>query len=1055
MRKLSFFLALNLSALILFSTSSAQQAAHEWEDPRVFAVNREPAHATFVPYPDEPSARRGVSTFAAGVARVEGSPFVRSLNGTWKFHWVANPAERPADFYRPDFDVSHWREIPVPSNWEMEGYGTPIYTNITYPFKRDAPRVTEEPPESWTAYKQRDPVGSYRRTFDMPATWKGRQNFLVFDGVASAFYVWVNGERVGYAEDSRLPSEFDVTRFLKPGENVLAVEVYRWSDGSYMEDQDFWRMSGIFRSVSLVSRAPAHVRDFYVRTQLDAQYRDAKLRLQVKLRNAGAAAAALSLDAKLLDGSGRSVFPALVWRADVSAGSEAAVDFEQAVVNPRKWSAEEPNLYTLLLTLKDAGGRVLEVIPWRVGFRSSEIKGGQLLFNGKQLIIKGANRHEFDPDRGQVVTTEGMIQDIKLMKQYNLNAVRTSHYPNVQEWYDLCDLYGLYVLDESNIESHGYGANEEQRISNSEDFTDAHVARVSRTIERDKNHASIFLFSLGNEAGVGRNFDAARAWVKAHYPEFNISYESGNSRHSDVFSPMYTKPREIIPQWEKHGRGRPMFLVEYAHAMGNSTGNLQEYWDVIESNPHLHGGFIWDWVDQGIRKRDAPGKPFWVYGGDFGDVPNDDNFCTNGLVFPDRTPHPGLDEVKKVYQFIKAEPVDLLAGRIRVRNKYLFRDLSFVRGEWELTENGVVIERGNVPPLRVGPGQAQEVTLSLRRPVLKPGAEYFLKVTFALAAKASWALLGHVLAWDQFEVPYEVPPAPVRDAAALPPLKLTESAEGFTVVGQNFTARFGRSSGALEAYEFGGRQLLASSLAPNFWRSPTDNDRGNGMPKVLGVWRDAGPARKVTEVTAEQPTPRTVKITALAKLPAGDSTYRNVYAVYGDGSIEVESELTPGQGLPDLPRFGIQLTMPGEFRTVTWYGRGPQENYWDRRTGAAVGRYTSSVEDLWTPYIEPQESGNRTDVRWVTFTNASGAGLKATGMPLLYFSAWPFAAQELERRKHPFEIVKSKDITVNLDYRQMGVGGDDSWGAWPHTEYRLPAKPYQYKFRLEPVRTRR
>ena len=1019
-----------------------QQSLPDWENPRVFSTGKEPAHATMMVYPTEAAALRG---------RAESSPWLLSLNGPWKFSWVRTPDERPANFYKPDFDVSGWKEIRVPSNWEMEGYGTPIYSNITYPFKRDAPRVTSEPPSDWTAYKERNPVGSYRRTFTLPAGWDQRKTFLVFDGVNSAFYVWINGHKVGYSEDTRLPSEFDITRHLKSGENVIAVEVYRWCDGSYLEDQDFWRMSGIFRNVRLVSRAPIHIRDFYVQTALDREYRDASLKLKVVLNNSGERAEDMSVEAKLLDSLGRSVFRRTGRVSKVAGHSEITLPFDERVSNPKKWSAEEPHLYTLLLTLRDTAGRVVESIPWRVGFRSSEIRDGQILFNGKPIMLKGVNRHEFDPDLGQVMTTERMVQDIKLMKQHNINAVRTSHYPNVPEWYDLCDRYGLYVLDEANIESHGYGANEEQRISTGEDFTAAHVDRVSRMIERDKNHASIFMFSLGNEAGVGRNHAASREWAKTHYPEFLIAYEPGRSRHSDVFSPMYTPPIRMLPDWEKFGQGKPMFLIEYAHAMGNSVGNLQEYWTVIESHRQMQGGFIWDWVDQGLRKKDAKGKPFWIYGGDFGDKPNDDNFCTNGLVFPDRTPHPSLLEVKKVYQFIKVEAVDLEHGLVRVRNKYLFRDLSFVEGRWELTENGVAVQRGLAPRLNVVAGQSQEVSLGLKPVSPKAGAEYYLKVTFSLAADSAWAPKGHVVAWDQLQMPYASPPISAPDTSNLPWLKSIETNDSFEVIGARFTARFGKKSGALEAYEFDGTKLIAGALTPNFWRAPTDNDRGNRMPEKLRIWRDAGPNRIVKKFSVEQLGPQLIRITVLGTLPAGDSAYSNTYTIRGDGRIEIESSLSSGDNLPELPRFGMQLRVPAELRNVTWFGRGPHENYADRNTGAAVGLYTEAVENLFVPYIEPQENGNRTDIRWVTFTDGRGVGLKAVGMPLISFSAWQFEMEELERRKHPFEIVQSKDITVNLDFRQMGVGGDDSWGAWPHPEYRLTAKRYEYKFVIEPV----
>ena len=1046
------------AVILLFTCSSVPSQARQadppdWENPRVFNINKEPAHATLVPYTDEATARRGALMFTPGAAPAPGSPYVRSLDGAWKFNWVKEPSLRPVDFYKPEFDVSAWKEIKVPSNWEFEGYGTPIFLNIIYPFKRDAPRVTEEPPKDWTTYAERNPVGSYRRTFTVPAAWGGRETFLVLRGVNSACYVWVNGQRVGYSEDSRLPAEFDVTKYLRPGENTVAVEVYRFSDGSYMEDQDFWRLSGIFRDVELVARAPLHVRDFYARTHFDAQYRDAQLAVNAKVRNASASAEKFTLQAKLFDARGALVGAPFVGEGTAPAGGEVSLDLSQAVSNPLKWSAEEPNLYTLVLTLKDSRGGVLEAVPWRLGFHTSEIKDGQILVNGRPIMIKGVNRHEHDPDLGQVTTREMMVKDILLMKQHNINAVRTSHYPNDERWYALCDEYGLYVQDEANIESHGYGANEKQRISDSEDFTEAHVERVRRTVERDKNHASIFLFSLGNEAGWGRNFEAARAWVKTNHPELVLVYEAGASVHSDVFNPMYTKPQNLVKYWEQKGEGKPFYLVEYAHSLGNSTGNLQEYWDVLESRRGFHGGFIWDWVDQTFRKKTADGRDLWAYGGDYGDHPNDGN-GGDGLIFSDRRPQPELEEVKKVYQFVKVEAVDLAAGRVRVRNKHLFADLSYAEGSWELAENGTVVQRGRLPRLRTPAGQSEEVTLKLQHPLVKSGDEYFLKVTFALAADTSWAKKGHVVAWDQFPMSYSLPPAPAAAsvaAEAAPALAVEETADAVTLRGPRFLARIGKASGALEAYEVNGRPLVAGPLAPNFWRAPIDNDRGNQMAKRLGVWRTAAAERKVTNVSVERLGTGAARVTADATLPPAGSKTRTSFTVYGSGVIEVESALTPAAGAPELPRVGMQMLIPGEFRNVEWYGRGPQETYWDRRTGAAVGRYRSSVDELWTPYVEPQETGNRTDVRWVSFTNAAGVGLRAVGLPELYFSAWPFRMSELERAKHSAEIQMSKEITVNLDHRQMGVGGDDSWGAQPHAEYRLPAKPYEYRFRLEPI----
>ncbi|MDR3740363.1 MAG: glycoside hydrolase family 2 TIM barrel-domain containing protein [Terracidiphilus sp.] len=1048
------FAAVLVAFSAAISAQSAPPTAPDWENPHVFGIGKEPPRANYTPYPDEPAAQGHAD-----------SSLVQSLNGSWKFNWVKSPELRPVDFYKPDYDVSAWKQIPVPSNWELQGYGTPIYTNITYPFKRDFPRVTDTPDDhSWTAFAQRDPVGSYRREFTVPDSWSGREVYLIFGGVNSAYYVWINGQRVGYSQDARMTAEFDITRQLKPGKNTIAVEVYRWSDGSYLEDQDFWRMSGIIRSVTLVARTPVHLRDFHVKTPFDAAFRNATFHLNADVQNVDSHSAAASLDVKLLDASGATVFTA-VRKLRIAAGQQAALAIDQPVNAPNQWSAESPYLYKLLLTLKDAKGNVLETIPWRVGFKQSEVKGNQILFNGKKLMIKGVNRHEFDPDLGQVMTRESMIADIRLMKQNNINAVRTCHYPNVNEWYDLADEYGLYILDEANVESHGYGSNEVQPISDGPEYRDAIVDRLRHTIERDKNHASIIAFSLGNEAGYGANFVAARQWAKEHYPEFATIYEPGNSIHGDALSPMYVKPQDIRGYYAKYGNGRPFFEIEYAHAMGNSTGNFQQYWDVMESEPWAHGGFIWDWVDQGIRRKGPYGRDLWAYGGDFDDKPNDDNFNTNGLVLPDRTPHPGLTEVKKSYSSIKTEAVNLTAGKIRVHNKYNFATLGFVQGSWLLQEDGHTIQQGEVPVGELAPGASKELALDLHQPDLKPGADYLLTVSFALAKDSLWAPQGHVLAWDQFEMPNKVPALPQADDSKLPAVTLAEIPDHFVVSNPNFSVAVSLISGSIDSYNVAGHELLTAPLEPNYWRAPTDNDRGNAMIQRQGVWQMASLHRipLASAYKTEQPSPGVVRITTAATLAAGNATQTNVYTIRGDGSIQVDVRFDPGTApLPPLPRFGIQARVSGELRNVQWYGRGPQENYSDRKLGAAVGIYNNTVENLWFGYVEPQETGNRTDVRWVTLTDSKGFGLKATGLPLLNFSAWPFRANELEHEKwpvnlghkHSAEVEYSGDITLNLDYGQMGVGGDDSWGAPTHAEFMLPAVPYTYSFRLEPVQER-
>jgi beta-galactosidase len=1022
-----------VSALVLVWLSRAVYGAEvpDWENPEMIGQNKEPAHCTLMVYPDVETAME---------ATREASPFFQLLNGDWKFNWVRKPGDRPVDFYKLDYNVSGWEEVPVPSNWQMHGYGIPIYTNVTYPFPKNPPHIPHD----------YNPVGSYRTTFTVPSDWKGRQVFIHFDGVKSAFYLWINGQKVGYSQDSMTPAEFNITEYLCEGENILAAEVYRWSDGSYLEDQDMWRFSGIYRDAYLFSTPAVHVRDFFVRSDLDERYKDASLRATVKIRNYGAeVAGAHTVDVTLLGPTGTPVGndPLMSQTvSDIAARGETVLEMVASVVNPRKWSAETPNLYTVLLTLKDGDGRVVEVERCAIGFRKVEIKENQLFVNGASIKIKGVNRHEHDPDHGRAIPLSRMIQDIKLLKQNNINTVRTSHYPDQPVWYDLCDRYGIYLIDEANIESHGMGYRLDETLGNNPVWEKAHVARVTSMVERDKNHPSVIVWSMGNEAGSGCNFDAASAAARKIDPTRPIHYERYNEI-ADIHSEMYAR----IIQLEKYAKEKPVkpfILCEYAHAMGNSVGNLQDYWDVIGAYPCLIGGCIWDFVDQGLRKKAPDGTEFWAYGGDYGDEPNDDNFCCNGIVQPDRRPNPSLHEVKKVYQNVKVEPVDLASGKVLVRNRYDFLSLDFLEPSWELLQDGEVIQRGTLSVLSIEPKAAQEVTVPFKSPEPMPSAEYFVTIAFSLAEDTPWAERGHVVAWDQFQVPFEVPPVSAIGVAAMPAVTLHESSRAITVNGKDFALTVGKASGAIESFTYRDRQLISAPLIPNFWRAPIDNDRGNGMRKRLAVWRSAGQERQVVAIEATQLAAQVVRITADMILPAGDSKCRSIYTVHGSGDVIVDNEFEPGKGLPELPRFGMQMAVPEEFDTVRWYGRGPHESYWDRKTSAAVGLYSGSVEELIHPYIRPQENANRTDVRWVAFTNNDGIGLLAVGMPLLNFSAWPYTMQDLEEATHNYQLPRRDNITVNLDCQQMGVGGDNSWGARTHRQYTLPAKPYRYCFRL-------
>ncbi|MBN1362948.1 MAG: DUF4981 domain-containing protein [Sedimentisphaerales bacterium] len=1025
------------------SLAAAQGLPLDWENPAVFGRNKEPAHCTLMPYPD-------VQTALA--CERDTSPYYQSLDGNWKFNWVSKPADRPVDFYQPDYDVSAWKEIPVPSNWQRHGYGQAIYLNITYPYPANPPHIPHE----------RNPVGSYRRQFSIPDSWDGREVFLHFDGVKSAFYVWVNGAMVGYSQDSMTPAEFNVTKYLRSGENTLAVEVYRWSDGSYLEDQDMWRLSGIYRGVYLFATPKVHIRDFFVRSTLDDLYQDGVLAVRPRLATYGdVSTRGWTVQAQVYDDQKQAV---LAEPMSIDAGrilnekypQRDNVPFallEATIPDPKKWSAEVPNLYTLVLTLHDREGNVVEAQSCRIGFRKVEIKAGQLMINGHSIKLFGVNRHEHDPDHGRAIPVSRMLQDIKLLKQNNINAVRTSHYPDNPVWYDLCDQYGIYLIDEANLETHGVGG----LLSNDPTWHGAFVERAVRMVERDKNHPSVIFWSLGNESGCGPNHAAMAAWIHDYDPTRPVHYEGAvgtpkDPYYVDVISRMYARIHQIVGIATDPIDERPMVLCEYAHAMGNSVGNLKEYWDAIRSHARLIGGFIWDWADQGLRERAEDGSMFLAYGGDYGDNPNDGNFCCNGLVGPDRAPNPSLYEVKKVYQRIHITPVDLSAGVVAIENEYDFMALDFVTGAWELTRDGAVIQQGKLPVLTLAPKAKQNVTIPLEQPEPLAGAEYWLKVTFTLAQNAPWAEAGHVVAWDQLQVPIPVPALPVADLATMKLVELRQEAEAYVVNGAGFQVTIGNRSGAIESLVFGGTELMAAPLVPNFWRVPIDNDNGNGMPRRHGVWRDAGPNRTVESVRAEQLAPQLVRVDAIATLPVGEDTqYLTTYDIYGNGEILVEVTLLPsGENIPDLPRLGMQMAVPKAFSTLSWFGRGPHESYWDRKTGQAVGLYSGPVEEQIHVYVRPQENGNKTDVRWVILTNANGAGLMAIGMPTLDVSAWPFNMEDLQKATHINELPRRDFITLNLDYRQMGVGGDDSWGARTHPEYTLPAKPYMYRFRLRP-----
>ncbi len=1045
--------AVSLSLSMLFAAAAATHL-EDWENPQVTGRNNLAPHATMIACPDAKTARSvGLATNAERVK----SPFYRSLNGTWKYHYSANHADRVPGFWELGFDDSAWVEIPVPSNVEAHGYGIPIYVNIPYPWRKPwtPPFVPGDDPNNT--------VNSYRRSFTIPRAWDGRRVLITFDGVNSFFQLWVNGQYVGMGKDSRTPVEFDITPVVHRGENTIAVENFRWCDGSYLEDQDFWRMSGIFRDVYLWSPPDLHIRDFEIKAVLDGQYRDGVLSVSVKVENHGKTTARADIQGVLEDAGGR-VIAAPRGTVETAAGAEQVAVISTVVNSALTWSAEKPHLYRLLLVLRDHGGRVLEVIPVNVGFRSVELRDGNLLVNGKRVFFKGVNRHEFDPDLGQAITLRGMVKDILLMKQHNINAVRTSHYPNLPAWYDLCDKYGIYVIDEANIESHGMGYGPES-LARPPEWLAAHMDRTIRMVERDKNHPSIIIWSLGNEAGDGPNFEATSAWVRKRDPERPVHYErAGTRRHTDIVCPMYSRPAELAT-YASRPQTRPLILCEYSHAMGNSSGNMWLYWNLIYAKPYLQGGFVWDWVDQGLRQSQAR-KPtdcfrpvpkgadiFWAYGGDFGPAgtPSDGNFCCNGLVSPDRRPHPGLLEVKHIYQPIRCRPLDLVARTVEIENGLDFTSLGDVAvANWRLTSDGETIQQGRLPLPNIEPHGTRSITVPVKPFRAAPGREHFLDLDFRLKHDLAWAHRGHEIAWDQFKLPDSA--FPLSAPACSGRLTLREAEGHATVSGPDFTAVFDHQAGALCSLEWRGTKLIHSPLEPDFWRAPTDNDRGRDMAKSQGIWREARSV--VTTIDAhvvDQSEAGMVILTYATHMPKIDAHWLTRYEVRSSGDITVTAQFKPGRtDLPKLPRLGMRLTLPDAFERIAWFGPGPQETYSDRKD-ARVGLYAGTVSQQYVAdYTEPGESGNKVDVRWVALSNRSGVGLLAVGMPHLSVNAMRHTIEDLETAKHPFELPRREFVVLNLDLKQQGVGGDDSWGAWPHEEYLIKCQPYEYQFRLRP-----
>ncbi|MBN1466787.1 DUF4981 domain-containing protein [candidate division KSB1 bacterium] len=1027
---------MKLAALIIMIGAQlmAQTIAPEWENPEIIGINKEAPHATLVPFHDVESSL----SFAA-----QRSDRYQLLNGDWKFKFLAKPADAP-DFYKSDYADADWDLLAVPSNWQMKGYGQPIYTNITHPFPADPPKVPHDANET----------GLYRREFELPAGWHGREIFLHFAGVQSAMTVWVNGEKVGYSQDSMLPAEFNITSYVKQGRNVLAVQVIRWSDGSYLEDQDFWRLSGIYRDVYLVARPHVYLRDFQIITDLDQHYENATLTIEFSVMNASVKAVKDHAIAIRLAGHGLDVTEN-VKVPEIDARKEGYLTFSRQIAAPKKWSAEIPDLYTITFALHDADGSALEVVSQKIGFRKVELVNGQVLVNGKAPSFKGVNRHEIQPDAGRTVSEATMIKDIVLMKQHNINAVRTSHYPNQTRWYELCDEYGLYVIDEANIESHELWANRRIYLDEKPEWQRAFVTRGTAMVERDKNHASIIMWSMGNETGYGTAFDVMYREMKALDPTRPIHYESRTPAYIadlskyDIISTMYPTLAHIIELTEKDPT-RPVVICEYAHSMGNSTGNLKKYWDLFESHPRLQGAFIWDFVDQGLAKKSDDGRDYFAYGGDYGDVPNDLNFCINGVVNPDRRPQPAMQECKKIFQFVKVSAIDLHAGVIAVENKYNFAALDFLQLEWQLVTPFATVKSGTIKDLGVPPGESRVFVIGPFDEPLTPD-DHYLNVSLKLKSDQAWAEQGYEVAWEQFVFPVRTK---MKKEATAGQVTAKTSGHMLYVTAADVVAAFDKKSGAFSSLQLGGVELLERGARVNLWRAPTDNDDGGANNSFGARWRRDGldaltfSARQVD--VAENGAMVKIVVRGSLAAKAGDIDVTTSYVVCSDGKIHVQNSIAVPDAIKTLPRVGTEWLLKNEFDQVTWYGRGPHENYIDRKEGARFGVYASALHDLYFPYVKPQENGNRCDVRWMTIANSDNVGLLVIGEPSFEFSATHYSLQNLTQAKHTIDVEEAPYTALNIDYQQAGLGGDDSWNPRTHQEYQLRSGSYEFGYTIMP-----
>lgn len=1034
---------------LLFLVSGGMLFASDWENEQVIGINKTDPFATHDSYATEQDAREDN----------EEAAYKLSLNGNWKFEWAPRPEKGPVDFWKTGYDDSGWKTLKVPSNMEIEGYGTPIYVNQIYPFVKNPPYVTGEPPKTWTTYEERNPTGFYARDFSFPADWGGRQIFLQFQGVASAFYVWVNGKQVGYSEDSRTPAIFDITDYVKSGNNRLAVQVFKYSDGSYLECQDFWRLSGIYRDVLLYSTPKTSLFDFKVDTVLCNDYRDAELRLQATVKNYGKSESNGLLSYALYDSGKKAVASGTV-TYKVPAGQTRVLKTDYFVANPKLWSAEIPNLYRLVFSLKDNSGQLLEATGCDVGFRSVEIKEGNLLVNGQRIFIKGVNRHDHDAYTGQYVSREVIRKDLETMKRLNINTIRTAHYPNDPYLYKYADRIGLYVIDEANIESHGMGYGPAS-LAKRPEWVKAHVDRFARMLHRDKNHPSVIIWSASNEAGDGIGIAAERKLSKEVDPSRPFLAErAGHGENTDIYASMYTPPwdlqnyADLKPVYFINDKvysvptaapRKPFILAEYAHAMGNSLGGFKEYWDIIRSGAYLQGGCIWDFKDQSIMTRTEDGVSYLAYGGDFGDYPTDGNFLMNGVVNSLGIPNPHAAEVKHIYQNIVTEQTEEKTVFL-LKNENFFENLSAYWVQWKAEVNGKKVADGVIGAPNLPPQESKKIDLTAELKPYLNESDMIVTFTYLYNTDRIWCNKGYEYGFNQFELTGPEALAQKRVSSGTVPT-VDMSGDSCVVSGDGFEIVFDKSSGDMTEWKRGGKTYMTSPLRVNLWRAPTNNDEGNKAPERLNQWSrmtDEGTSRTRWQVEEKE---GAVVLTASSRLQ-GFSRIVREYTIYDDGTVDVSANFNL-KGSRDVPRVGLTFGLDKSFTDVRWFGRGKEENYQDRYSGYPIGVYASPISSLNHMYTDPQECGYRTEVRYLEI-DGNNKSLRIEGDPVFCFNVWDFTQKALEAAKHPHEIRdRGETVTVNIDIAQRGLGCIDSWGAAPLDKYLLPGKQtYSYRFRM-------